>query len=116
MATAPATPINRNDSWHEIHAPEQFSFDKPNDTLVGEYLGANEVTVKGKQTTQYSFRCGDGRIRTCLATYDLQRKMSQVEAGKLVKITYEGEDHEIQTQGSPMRKFHVSWRALPPAA
>jgi hypothetical protein len=107
MATAPATPI-RNDDWKEVHAPEMFTFEKVNETLVGEYRGAEQVNVKGKETTQYLFKCGDGKIRTCLATYDLSRKMSQIDPGRLVKITYEGEDHEIKTQGSPMRKFHVS--------
>lgn len=108
MATAPATPINRE--WTEVHAPEMFTFERPNDTLIGEYLRSEAVTVKGKETTQYVFKCGDGKIRTCLATYDLERKLSQIEIGKIVKITYEGEDHEIKTQGSPMRKFRVVWK------
>jgi hypothetical protein len=108
MATAPATPINRNDDWKDVHAPEMFTFERVDDSLLGEYQGPAEVTVKGKPTTQYVIKCGDGKVRTCLATYDLQRKMTQVEVGRQVRIIYEGEDHTIQTQGSPMRKFRVS--------
>lgn len=113
MATAPATPINRNE-WTTVHPPEMFSFERVNDELVGEYMGPEVVNVKGKEVTQFVFKCGDGKVRTCLATYDLHRKMAQIDLNpaKLVKIVYEGEDHTIQTQGSPMRKFRVSWKAL----
>lgn len=114
MATAPATPINQG--WTDVHAPEMFTFERENDTLVGEYLGSEEVNVKGKPATQYLIKCGDGKIRTFLSTYDLSRKMVQIPAPsapdrmRVVRIVYEGEDHTIQTQGSPMRKFKVSWK------
>ena len=56
---------------------------------------------------QYMLQDENGDRFTFLATYDLNRKIQPAHIGHWMTITYEGEDHTIETQGSPLRKFRV---------
>ena len=109
MAThATAAPVNnRRREMQDLKAPEMFQFTKDNPRLEGVFLGISRVTVKGKETTQYMLQDADGNRFTFLATYDLARKIQPVHVGHWLSVTYEGEDPEIKTQGSPMRRFRV---------
>jgi hypothetical protein len=92
----------------EVQAPEMFQFSKEKPSLEGVFLGTSRVTVKGKETVQYMLQDLDGRRFTFLATYDLSRKIQLAHVGHWMYVMYEGEDLEIKTQGSPMRKFRVA--------
>jgi hypothetical protein len=92
---------------HEVSAPEMFQFTDHHRTLSGVFIDIAQVTVKGKDTIQYTLQDDEGRRFTFLATYDLQRKIQAVHSGHWMTITYEGEDPTVQTQGSPLRKFTV---------
>ena len=92
----------------EVQAPEMFQFTNEKPAIEGVYLGSQRVTVKGKETVQYMLQDLDGRRFTFLATYDLARKIQPGHVGHWMYVMYEGEDHEIKTQGSPMRKFRVA--------
>lgn len=107
MATAPATPIRSHREMQEVKAPEQFSFSERNPNLNGVLIDIDQVEVKGKPTMQYTVQDDEKRRWTFLATYDLQRKIQPAHIGYWMMITYEGEDHSIATQGSPLRKFRV---------
>jgi hypothetical protein len=48
-----------------------------------------------------------GQRFTFLATYDLERKIQEAHIGHYLIVSYEGEDREIKTQGSPLKKFRV---------
>jgi hypothetical protein len=107
MATAPAPPMRARREMQEVNAPDQFQFTEMRRTLSGILIDIDQVTVKDKPTMQYTFRDEDGKRTTFLATYDLQRKIEPGHIGHWMTITYEGEDHTIKTQGSPLRKFKV---------
>lgn len=92
----------------EVRGPELFAFSDQHRTLSGVFIGIAEVTVKGKATTQYMLQDDFGARYTFLATYDLLRKIQPAHAGHWMTIVYEGEDHTIETQGSPLRKFKVT--------
>jgi hypothetical protein len=91
----------------EVKAPEQFSFTETTRILNGVLIDIDQVTVRTKPTMQYTVQDEDRRRFTFLATYDLQRKIQPAHIGHWMTITYEGEDHSIETQGSPLRKFRV---------
>ncbi|MBA3914377.1 MAG: hypothetical protein H0X25_11130 [Acidobacteriales bacterium] len=84
----------------------QFSHDRP--CLEGVFLGASRVTVKGKETTQYMLQDSEGNRFSFLATYDLLRKIQPAHAGRWMQVAFEGEDADVKTQGSPIRKFRVA--------
>lgn len=107
MVTAATTPMKPRREMQEVKAPEQFQFSEKARTLDGVLIDIDQVTVKGKDTMQYTLRDERGNRVTFLATYDLQRKIQPLHVGHWLTITYEGEDHSIQTQGSPLRKFKV---------
>lgn len=110
MATgAPARPqeVKPQRQMQEVSAPEMFQFSDQHRTLSGVFIDIAQVTVKGKDTIQYTLQDENRRRFTFLATYDLQRKIQAAHAGHWMTITYEGEDREVQTQGSPLRKFKV---------
>src|ERR1017187_6938923 len=109
MATAPAAPtvMRPRREMQEVKAPEQFSFNDSHHTVSGVLIDIDQVTVKTKPTMQYTVQDDDRRRWTFLATYDLQRKIQPAHIGHWMTITYEGEDHSIETQGSPLRKFRV---------
>jgi hypothetical protein len=92
----------------DVRAPEMFQFTKDNLSLEGTFLGISRVTVKGKATTQYMIQDSDGNRFTFLATFDLARKIQPVHVGHWLSVTYEGEDPDVKTQGSPMRRFRVA--------
>lgn len=111
MATqATAVPTNnaRNRQMQEIKAPEMFQFTKEEPALEGTLLGISRVQVKGKDTTQYMIQDVDGNRLTFLATYDLARKIQLSHVGHWIYVQYEGEDPDIKTQGSPLKKFRVA--------
>jgi hypothetical protein len=91
----------------EVKAPEQFQFSEQRRTLSGTLIDIDQVAVKEKPTMQYTLRLENGERVTFLATYDLQRKIEPAHIGHWMTVTYEGEDHAIKTQGSPLRKFRV---------
>ena len=96
----------------EVKAPEMFQFSDDNPWLGGVLLGVSRVEVRGKEATQYMVDDrGEGgrdpRRYTFLGTYDLDRKLGPEHIGHWLDIRYEGEDHAVQTQGSPLRKFRV---------
>lgn len=107
MATAPAIPMRPRREMQEVKAPEQFSFTETTRILNGVLIDIDQVTVRTKPTMQYTVQDEDRRRFTFLATYDLQRKIQPAHIGHWMTITYEGEDHSIETQGSPLRKFRV---------
>jgi hypothetical protein len=111
MATSPVgsrpEEVKPRRQMQEVKAPEMFQFSDQHRTLSGVFIGVAEVTVKGRDTTQYMLQDDFGLRFTFLATYDLLRKIQPAHAGHWMTITYEGEDHTIETQGSPLRKFKV---------
>lgn len=107
MATPTTTPIKPRREMQEVSAPEQFQFSDKAKFLSGVLIDIDQVTVKGKPTMQYTVQEENQRRFTFLATYDLQRKIHPAHIGHWMTITYEGEDHTIETQGSPLRKFKV---------
>jgi hypothetical protein len=107
MATASAIPMRPRREMQEVKAPEQFSFTETSRTLNGVLIDIDQVTVRTKPTMQYTVQDEDRRRFTFLATYDLQRKIQPAHIGHWMTVTYEGEDHLIETQGSPLRKFRV---------
>lgn len=104
-SATPPTPQRRD--MQEVKAPEMFQFTQDNPRLEGVFLGLSRITVKGKETTQYMLQDSDGSRFTFLATYDLARKIQPGHVGRWLSVTYEGEDSEIKTQGSPIRRFRV---------
>lgn len=111
MAThmTPIAPANgQRREMQEVKAPEMFQFTKDHSRVDGIFLGLSRVTVKGKETTQYMLQDSDGNRFTFLATYDLARKIQPIHVGHWMSVTYEGEDPDIKTQGSPIRRFRVS--------
>ena len=106
---APPTPTTmpRRREMVEVKAPAQFSFDHPNDRISGILIDIDQVTVKGKPTMQYMLQDETSDRFTFLATYDLNRKIQPAHIGHFMSVTYEGEDHTIETQGSPLRRFEV---------
>ena len=92
----------------EVRAPEMFQFTKDNSRLEGVFLGISRVSVKGKETTQYMIQDCEGNRFTFLATFDLARKIQPVHVGHWLSVMYEGEDPDVKTQGSPMRRFRVA--------
>jgi hypothetical protein len=113
MATAAAPEVGRLEEvkrrrqMEEVKAPEMFQFSDQHRTLSGVFIDIAQVTVRGKDTIQYTLQDDFGKRFTFLATYDLQRKIQAAHAGHWMDITYEGEDSSVQTQGSPLRKFKV---------
>jgi len=107
MATAMPNPTARR-QMQEVKAPEMFQFTREHSALEGVYLGSAMVTVKGKETIQYMIQDPEGNRLTFLATYDLARKLQPSHVGHWIFVQYEGEDLEIKTQGSPMKKFRVA--------
>jgi hypothetical protein len=110
MAThTPATQLNdHRREMSEVRAPEMFAFTKENPRLEGVFLGISRVTVKGKETLQYMVQDCEGNRFTFLATFDLARKIQAAHVGHWLSVTYEGEDPDVKTQGSPMRRFRVA--------
>jgi hypothetical protein len=111
--TAAAAARLKPRQMQEVQAPEMFQFTDQKPSIEGVYLGATRVNVKGsdgvrKETVQYMLQDLDGRRFTFLATYDLARKIQPAHVGHWMYVLYEGEDHEVKTQGSPMRKFRVA--------
>lgn len=116
MQPQPGAAAQRRPTRHmeEVKAPEMFQFSKDHPMIEGVYLGSTMVSVTDKktgevkETLQYMLQDLDGRRFTFLATYDLARKIQRQHVGHWMYVNYEGEDHEIKTQGSPMRKFRVA--------
>jgi len=107
MVTEPATPIKPRREMQEIRGPEQFQFCDRTPQLAGVLIGISIVTVKGKDATQYMLQGDNEKRYTFLGTYDLDRKIQAAHRGHFLVLTYEGEDHSVQTQGSPLRRFRV---------
>jgi hypothetical protein len=110
MATHLVTNPNNSQrrEMQEVRAPEMFQFSKDRSRLEGVFLGISRVTVKGKETMQYMIQDIEGNRLTFLATYDLARKIQPGHVGHWMIVAYEGEDPDIKTQGSPMRRFRVA--------
>lgn len=109
MAThSTAGPAVQRREMQEVKAPEMFQFTRDNPRLEGIFLGLSRVNVKGKETTQYMVQDSDRNRFTFLATFDLARKIQTAHVGHWLSVTYEGEDPDIKTQGSPIRRFRVA--------
>jgi hypothetical protein len=91
----------------EVQAPEMFQFTSDGSDIEGILVGISKVEVKGKTTLQYNVIDDDGKKWTFLATYDLARKLGREHIGHYIYVRYEGEDKEVKTQGSPLRRFKV---------
>ena len=107
MATVPATPIRNKRDMIEVKEPEIFQFSDRQRILAGVLQSITTVEVKGKETTQYMIQDEAGRRFTFLQTYDMARKIQPNHLGHWLELYYEGEDHSIATQGSPIKKFRV---------
>ena len=111
MATAPATPINRQD-WRgkmiDVKAPEQIQFNKAGQMVEGVLVSIEPVEIKGKQTVEYLFE-GENRQRfTFLETADLRKKIHPGHIGHWLIVRYESDDSSFQKEGqSAMKKFRV---------
>jgi hypothetical protein len=109
MAThSTAGPVVQRREMQEVKAPEMFQFTRDNPRLEGVFLGLSRVNVKGKETTQYMVQDSDRNRFTFLATFDLARKIQPAHVGHWISVTYEGEDPDIKTQGSPIRRFRLA--------
>jgi len=110
MATqiAPVVGNSRRREMKEVKGPEMFQFSKERPRLEGVFLGISRVTVRGRETAQYTIQDAEGDRFTFLGTYDLARKIQPSHVGHWMVVAYEGEDPDVKTQGSPMRRFRVA--------
>lgn len=99
---------NHSREMQEIREPQMWQFSKKTPKLEGVYLGSQKVTIKGKETLQHMIQDSEASRFTFLGTYDLQRKISQSHFGHWMIVEFEGEDPNVRTQGSPLRRFRVS--------
>lgn len=111
MATAPATPINRQD-WRgkmtEVKAPELIQFTKQGQAVEGVLVSIEPVEVKGKQAIEYLFQRENGDRFSCLGTNDLNKKIHPGHIGHWLIVRYETDDKSFQKEGqSPMKVFKV---------
>lgn len=93
--------------YAEVRGPRMVQFTAAGQDIEGVLLAIQRVTVKEKPTIQYLLKLDDGSLATFLATYDLLRKIRPEHMGHALLVRYEGEDHEVKTQGSPLRRFKV---------
>jgi hypothetical protein len=114
--TAPTTLIRPRREMQEVKAPEQFQFNKIGQVLAGVLLAIEPKEVRGKQVPEYLFVEEGGKFYTCLATADLEKKMSiafhQLHSnplGHTFEIRYEKDDSSFQkADQSAMKVFKVS--------
>lgn len=110
MPIETATDARSGQGWTEVKAPEMYQFSRVNDSVTGVLMDIDQVTIKGKPTMQYLLQLKGGKRVTFLATWDLQKKIQPDHVNQELEVTYEGEDHTVETQGSPLRKFRVRVR------
>jgi len=99
---------NRSREMQEIREPQEWQFTKETPKLEGVYLGAQKVTVKSTITTQHMIQDGEGHRFTFLGTYDLERKLSSWHVGHWMIVEFEGEDRNVRSHGSRVRRFRIS--------
>ena len=112
MSTGTAPQIrktdNRSREMQEVREPQLWKFTKETPALEGVYLGAQKITLKGKEAVQHTLEDAAGNRFLFLGTYDLDRKISPSHVGHWMQVEFEGEDRDVRTQGAALRRFRVS--------
>lgn len=78
------------------------------DTLEGELLSVEEVTIKEKRAVRYTLKEPDRDIWVCfLGTHMLNSKLRLSDVGHYIQITCEGEDTTVKKGENCMKVFDV---------
>lgn len=94
--------------YEEIKEPKMLQFKQPGACVEMKLLSIQLVTVRDKEVPQYTgVERESGELVTFLGTYDICRKLRREHIGRSVIVRFEGEDREVKTQGSPLRRFYV---------
>jgi hypothetical protein len=99
---------NRSREMQEVREPQLWKVTKETPVLEGVYLGAQKITIKGKEAVQHMLEDAAGNRFLFLGTHDLQRKISPSHVGHWMKVEFVGEDRDVRTQGAALRRFRVS--------
>lgn len=78
---------------------------KQGDTLEGVYISSNTSEGKFGESTFYIIRKDDDTELSVAGSADIRGKMSQIEPGKRVRLTFAG--YEETDKGNPMKKYIV---------
>lgn len=116
MSTAAVTPTN--DGFVEIKPPELVKFDRDHLglQLEGRFKSLATVDVKDKETgaikktPQYIIGTDKGDVKF-FGTFDLSQKLTREHIGKIVRVTYVGDDPNVSKNGNPMKVFSVFVKA-----
>lgn len=120
MTMTAATANRTTDGFEERTAPEllKWSAENKGKQIQGVFRSLEEVEVtdpatkEKKKVWQYTLESesGSGSVKF-IATYDLLQKLTRKDIGKVVRITYTGDDESVAKNGNPMKVFSVFVKA-----
>jgi len=99
--------LDESDGFTEIKSGEAFFFQEPGDMIVGVLLNTEQG---GLGNTIYEFEVSPGDVRTVFGTTVLDQKMSKVEMGQLVRITFLGE--KVSEKKRTYKNFKVEVKTV----
>jgi hypothetical protein len=105
-------PMQAEEGWKTLDAPELFSFEKPGQEIAGILTDVSSVHVQGKNVLQFVL-AADARVVKLLGTYDLVQKLTRAHVGCMVRIKFRGTDPSITKNGNAMKIFHVMIKGTP---
>lgn len=85
---------------------EVVKFQNIGDVLVGTYLGRTEVETDDGMVGAHTFVDPNGEPIAAWASYDLDKKLAEVQTESLVRIEYV-KDIETSRGQTPMKSFRV---------
>lgn len=111
MALQP--PMEKDQGWKVLTAPELQKWDKIGTTISGKLLSIDKIEINGKMVPQYLIApTGESRLKF-LGPYDLMQKLTRAHVGMLTRIKYLGEDETVKKNGNAMKVFDVHVRVDP---
>ena len=108
-------PMDKEQGWETINAPDLHTWTKPGETIFGKLLSVAPIDLKGKRVVQYILAPDATHRIKMLATYDLSQKLTAAHRGMQVRIKYLGEDETVKRGDNAMKVFDVQVRKDPDA-
>lgn len=111
-------PLDPQEGWSEINAPELIKFEKPGESICGilAQIVMIKIEAQPKPIRQYTLTLGAKRFRF-LETFDIRQKLGPEHRGCKVRIKYLGRDENIRggPSNTPMKVFSIQIAdAIPP--
>jgi hypothetical protein len=83
-----------------------YKFEQPGETIIGEYLGMGMLDTDEGEKEYHRFKLAGDLVYAVSASFDLSRKLEEVEPGSMVRIEYL-DDQPTKRGQTPMKVFKV---------